>query len=291
MLDVADQQIVSATSATLSWQPTDADGEPADPGTVTVGVTRSNGDEVIAPATATSGTGTAVRTVALTPAQTAQLDLLTVTWTVSGTVVGVTVVEVIGSPLLSRNDYALREPKASTSKPAFLEARRECDDLFRRECRRGLTPRFAVERITVRDSHTLILRYPNLRLVRWANHIDIEGTRTAFTADEVASIEPNEAGLAVLRDGSMTCGHMVEIGYEHGYSRAPFDVVGAAARYIRYIAGGGTSSVPDRATSFADGQGGVTQLATPGLGPFITGIPEVDEVIVAHRWDGAAGLA
>ena len=34
----------------------------------------------------------------------------------------------------------------------------------------------------------------------------------------------------------------------------------------------------------SDGQGGVTQLATPGLGPFITGIPEVDKVLVDRAW-------
>lgn len=130
----------------------------------------------------------------------------------------------------------------------------------------------------------MVLRYPDLRAVRWANQIDADGTITALTSEQIASIAPDESGIARLRDGSFWLCGAIEIGYEHGYDRAPFDVVGAAARYTRYVIGGGTSSVPDRATSFADGAGGTTQLATPGLGPFITGIPEVDEVLVAHEW-------
>jgi hypothetical protein len=283
---VADQQILAGTAATLSWQPVDSDGEPADPGTVTVGVTGSDGSEVIAAATATGGTGEAARTVALTAAQTAQIDLLTAVWKVGSTTVATTVHEIIGAYLLTRAEFVAREAKMSTvASSTFSRHRREVDDLFKRETKRGLTPRFAIERIRSYGGPRLILRFPDLRAVRWANQIDSDGTVTALTSQQIASIAASGEGFATLRDGTCwDCGD-VEIGYEHGYDRAPFDVVGAAARYTRYVVGAGTSSVPDRATSFADGAGGVTQLATPGLGPFITGIPEVDEVLVAHRWN------
>lgn len=282
---VAEQQILAGTAASLSWQPVDSDGEPADPGTVTVGVTSSDGTAVIAPATATSGTGSDPRTVAVTASQTAQVDLLTATWTVSGTVVATTVHEIVGAYLLTRAEFVAREAKMSTiGTSVFSRHRREVDGLFMRETRRGLTPRFAVERVESMGGCSLILRFPDLRAVRWANQIDHNGTVTALTSQQIASIAPSGSGIATLRDGTdWECGD-VEIGYEHGYDRAPFDVVGAASRYTRYVIGAGTSSVPDRATSYADGAGGTTQLATPGLGPFITGIPEVDEVLVAHRW-------
>lgn len=282
---VADQQIVAGTAATLSWQPVDSDGEPATPGTVTVGVTSSDGTAVVAAGSATSGTGSDPRTVALTAAQTVRPEWFTATWTVSGSTVGRTVHEVIGSPLLSRAQLVEREPAvADLSTVEFVRCRREVDDLFKRETRRGLTPRFAVERIWSRGGCDLVLRFPDLRAVRWANQIDSSGTPTALTVGQLASIAASASGIATLGDGSWwSCGD-VEIGYEHGYDRAPFDVVGAAARYLRDVAGRDTSMVPARATSYADGQGGVTQLATPGLGPFITGLPEVDEVLVAHRW-------
>lgn len=282
---VADQQILAGTAATLSWQPVDSDGEPADPGTVTVGVTSSAGTEAIAASTATSGTGSAARTIAMTAAQTAQIDLLTATWKVGSTTVATTVHEIIGAYLLTRAEFVAREAKMSTiATVTFSRHRREVDDLFKRETKRGLTPRFTVERIDSRGGRHLVLRYPDLRAVRWANQIDAAGTVTALTSGQIASIAPDESGIARLRDGSFWLCGAIEIGYEYGYDRAPFDVVGAAARYTRYVIGAGTSSVPDRATSYADGAGGTTQLATPGLGPFITGIPEVDEVLVAHRW-------
>lgn len=283
---VAEQQILAGTAAVLSWQPVNSDGEPADPGTVTVGVTRSDGTEVIAPATATVGSGAAARTVAVTVAQTAQVDFLTATWTVSGATVATTVHEVIGAYLLTRAEFIAREPKmGATTAPSFSRHRRDADDFLKQETRRGLTPRFAVERIDAgRGGATRILRYPDLRAVRWANQIGASGTVTALTAAQIASIGPDGAGMATLRDGSVWLAGIVEVGYEHGYDRAPFDVVGAAAAYLRYLVGGGTSGVPVRATSYSDGQGGVTQLATPGLGPFITGIPEVDQMIESHRW-------
>lgn len=284
---VAEQQILAGTAAVLSWQPLDSTGEPGDPGTVTVGVTRSDGTDVIAAGTATSGTDDAARTVALTASQTAQLDILTATWKVGTTTVATTVYEIIGAYLLTRAEFQAREPQMSkTTATTFTRQRREVDSLFTTETRRGLTPRFAVERIDARHwRDSIVLRYPDLRAVRWANQIDSHGTVTALTSTQVASIGPDSAGMARLRDGSYWLPGIVEIGYEHGYDRAPFDIVGAAARYARYVIGGGTSSVPDRATSFADGAGGVTQLATPGLGPFITGIPEVDVVLLDHRWD------
>lgn len=278
---VADQQLVAGTAGKLSWQPVDSDGEPVNPGVVTVAVVRSDGSTVFSAGTPTDGTGAAARSVAVSPAHTASVDILSATWSVSGTVVASTVHEVIGSALLSRAEFVAREATMGTVESApFVRARREVDDLFKRETRRGLTPRFAVERFDVgRASCRLVLRYPDVRAVRWARHV----TSSGATAIDVSGVGPSAPGFADLADGWPV--GMVEVGYEHGYDRAPFDIVGAAARYLRSTAGKPTSGVPDRATSYSDGQGGVTQLATPGLGPFITGIPEVDEVLVAHRWN------
>jgi hypothetical protein len=43
MESFADQRIVRGAPATIRWQGVDQDGESADPGTVTVGVTRADG--------------------------------------------------------------------------------------------------------------------------------------------------------------------------------------------------------------------------------------------------------
>jgi hypothetical protein len=282
---VADEQIVAATAASLTWQPTGSDGEPADPGgTVTVGVTRSNGTVVLADGTATTGATSSPRVVQVTAAQTADIDWLTATWKVGSVTVATTVHEILGRPMITRAQFISREPKmTATALTDFLDARREADRLFLSECHQSFVPRFAVERIEPHDwcAETIVLHYPNLRAVRWMNVITSDGTSTAV---DVSTVRPDPGGIVRLQTHVSTpLGSSIEVGYVHGMATPPHDVLGAFARYTRDVIGGGTSQIPDRATSYSDGQGGVTQLATPGLGPFITGIPEVDQVIVANR--------
>jgi hypothetical protein len=167
----------------------------------------------------------------------------------------------------------------------FLRARREADDLFFDQCKRSFVPRFAVERIqarSLRDQSRLSLRFPDVSEVRWANHIDSNGTVTAI---DVAGVGPSSTGIVTLVGSDLwPCDGEIEVGYVHGMTRPPHDVLSAVARYMRDILGSGTSGIPDRATTYSDGQGGTTQLATPGLGPFVTGIPEVDKVLMDRAW-------
>lgn len=288
LLDVADTKIVAATSAVLTFTGRDSDGEPSDPGTVTVGVTNSAGTVVVAAGTATVVDGHS-RTVTLTASQTALVDRLTAVWTSDGVAVGTTVHDVVGGVLISSTDFQQREPtQTGVELSSFLRARREVDDLFRRVCHRSFVPAFQVETVDGQErwyghrGGDVVLRYPHLRSVRFANVINADGTRTAVS--DVDLVEPNVSGVAVLRGSACWPSGDLEIGYEHGYDRPPDDVRGAAARLIRDVLGSGTSAVPSRATIYTDAQGATTQLATPGLGPFITGIPEVDEVLRAHRW-------
>ena len=93
----ADQQILRGSAATLSWQNLDGNGEPAAPaGTVTVGILRDDGTELVAAGTATAGTGSDPRTYALAATANTLLDRLVVTWTDGGDAsVHVTYVEVV----------------------------------------------------------------------------------------------------------------------------------------------------------------------------------------------------
>jgi hypothetical protein len=77
------------------------DGVIVDPGTVTVGVTRADGTVLIAAGTATAGSGAAARTYALTIANTALLDTLTVTWTSATKGVRTSTIEVVGGFLFT----------------------------------------------------------------------------------------------------------------------------------------------------------------------------------------------
>jgi hypothetical protein len=69
---------------------------------------------------------------------------------------------------------------------------------------------------------------------------------------------------------------------EHGYDYPPERIKAAAIMltFHRAIKG----PIDDRATSIPAGEaGGVITLLTPGVGAAITGIPEVDAAIIAHR--------
>lgn len=284
----ADQQAIAATSVTLSWQPVDSYGEPAEPAeAVTVGVAASDGSAIVAAGTATDGEGSEPRTVTLTPAQTAVIDQLVVTWTSDDVAVATTVVDVIGRPLLTRAEYEEREERGSgIATGKFLRARREVDDKFRAEMERSWVPRFDVVDVDYHGKGLCLLPFPELREVRWASLLATDGTTETL---DVTGIPSDPAGLVrVPTSVSWTCGR-VRIGFVHGADRPPHDVLGAAARYLRDVVSVDKSQIPARATSWADGQGGTTQLATPGLGPFITGIPEVDQVLVARKW-WAGGL-
>ena len=276
---VADEHIVAATAATISFQVVDQHGDAAEPGgAVTVDVVGSDGTAIATDA-ATTGTGTDPRQYALTRANTATVDQLTATWSLGGVVLGETTIDIIAKPLITKADFIAREPtRADVDNEAFRTTRREVTDLLYRECKRAFVPRFSVERIYVDGwSDTLVLRYPNLRRVAWAT--DEDGN-----AITVTTVEPNDVGMAVLRSTYWPCG-WITIGYEHGYDSVPEDLRAAVAKHIAADVNDGHSSLPSRASSTTTPFGTTSFVPIAGYGQAITGIPKVDEAYNAHRWD------
>lgn len=286
LLDVADTRIVAATAATLTFQGIDSDGEPADPGTVTVGVVDAYGTEVVAPSTATVTVGS-TRTVTLTPAQTAQVDRLTATWTVSGVVVGRTQHDVVGGVYV--NTATIRADGSTAlsdtvEHPAseLIQARTEVEYQFERSCRRAFVPRFTTEIVESCGGDTLVMRTPNLREVVWAQ--TWTGVAWVDVSATVADVAANDSGLAVLPSGRWPAGR-IRIGYRHGMDRCPPDLRKAAVEAISYRIHADRSGVDPRATNFVSTETGTLQLATPGLGIWVTAIPTVDAVLKDYRWN------
>lgn len=273
------QRIVAGAAATLTWQPVDSDGEPADPGAaVTVGVVRADGTELLPPLTATTGTGAAERSVALTAAQTAVLDWLTATWTVSGTVVATTVHEVVGGVYMTtarlRHDEPSLGDHAKYPPADLIAARDRSERAFESECFRAFVPRFKVATV---DANGL-LPDTDIRSIRWVVN---EETGAAVTYTYVTDTQILDL------DSSVT----VRVGYEYGWDAPPADLLEKFARVVRYSLNAARSGIPDRAMSFQPAEGGNVVLATAGLGPWIYGIPDVDQVIARHRSDANAGVA
>lgn len=287
-------RVLRGSSAVASWQPRDADGEPVDPAaTVTVGVTSSDGTVVVAAGTATTGTGAAVRGIALTAAMTAQLDVLTATWTAGGTVRAVTFVEVVGGYYYSSADLVTAEPALSdTGKfpTAGLIARRaEVESLFESACSVAFVPRFAVERIQV-TGRFVALDWPQVRAVRWVRQwAYTPDITTTLAAADIA--RTNVDYVNGVLDLATFYSHptWIAVGYEHGYDAPPADLKRAALTWARMTALRAAAGIPDRATTMQMPDGGSVTLATPGVGSWRTGVPSVDEVL--KRYDHGSPVA
>jgi hypothetical protein len=285
------QRIVQATAATLSWQGVNQDGDEADPGVVTVGVVRSDGSPVLAAGTPTSGSGSTPRTVTLTAAQTAELDLLTCTWkNADGVTVGSTVVHVVGGVYASLSQIRARDrvlADASTDADETLRrARAEAEHQFENTMKQAFVPRFDVARLNGSGRATLTLPWAALRRVRWVR-VWSGRTFTSLSAEEVAAIRAHEAGIAVRPDwAGWPWGRAnIEIGYEHGHDTPPPDLQRALIQYVRRGARRHDNPILDQATSFTMVEGGTLSLATPGVGKWTTGIPDVDVVLMAYTVD------
>lgn len=289
---VADQRVLAGSTATLRWQHLDQDGEPADPGTVTVGVTRADGTTVLAAGTATTADGTA-RTVALTAAQTSTLDLLTATWTrTADSSTYRTLVAVVGGFYFSVTDARASDPTLANDVKypdgKVQAARAEVEDEFERICDVAFVPRFRRAALDGSGRCTLLLPTPLVRRVTAVAELASDGTSTAWTADEVGDIRPSHTGELHSPRAFPSGRANVVVAWEHGHDRPPDDVRQAALLRLRYRTTRPYSATLDRATSFQEEGGNTYRLDTAGAAK--TGIPDVDGVLA--RWSFAVpGLA
>lgn len=279
---VSEQRILAGTAATLSWQYLDADGEPADPGTTTIGVTKADGTSVVSPGTPTVEDGTA-RTKSLTAAQTASLDVLVATWTAGG-VDYTTTAEIVGGYYFTITDLRAREAMAlgdgQKYPTADLQAlRREVEDEFEEIAGVSFVPRYTRRRLDGTGTPCLLLPTPFPRSVTAVSELASDGTATAWSAQEVAAIRTVDVvGEVYSPLRSFPCGTQnLIVGWEHGYDRAPADVRQAAMLRIRQRATRPTSAVPDRAQTFQIDGGSVYRLDQAGARK--TGTPDIDGVL------------
>jgi len=288
------QQILLGSSASLSWQPSGSDGEPAAPsGTVTVGVTTADGTTVVAAGTATAGTGSSPRTYALA-AQTA-LNLLTVTWTDSGDSSTATqLVEVVGGYWFTRAQAIERDSElASGSKypPALITTvRAEVEAEFEDVTGVAWVPRYRRVQLIGSGSVDLVLPDVMIRTLRSVRTYSSDLlTYDTFTADDLTGVVAKTWGV-LRRPSGWTRDTVYVVEYEHGANQPPPDLRDAAITRLRHRLNIHRTGIPDRATSMSTESGQSYALATPGLRGFITGIPDVD-VVLGRRTFQRIGVA
>lgn len=281
-----------ASGAKVSWQTIDADGEPAAAtGTVTVAVTTSDGTSVT-PGSVSTDSETFTHSASLPASAVAAVDWLTVTWSVDAVETFVETVEVCGGTL--GNFAQITDGDATTARRDTGDIRRErkaVEDIVTNVTCRSPFERFYVERLSGTGRHRLALSWPDTLEVIWAREYESDGTTTEdYTADELAAIAVAPGGVITRRDGgTFTKGDRnLEFGYRWGWAGGmPHDLRLDLYRAIRArVASKTTGHITDRATAMTTADGTDYTLATPGLGPFTTGLPDVDEKLNRYRFNG-----
>lgn len=284
---MAEQRILRGSAATLSWQPVGSDGEPAAPtGDVTVEVTAAAGTGVLAAGTATVGEGGEPRTVTLTAAQTAELDLLTATWT-DGDSSHTTTVEIVGgfyftvSEARASDEFFADSVKVPDS--TIFDLRREVEDEIEAITNVAFVPRFRSEHVYNGTCNGVLLA-PYLRSIRAAS--SYWGSEfTAWSDNDVASLHIDTVIGRVA--GYRSFAGNVLFAYEHGMDRPPADVKRAALVLLREKATAPWDAISDRASSYSADEQGTIDLAPKG--PWSTGNPKVDAVL--DRYSMRVGIA
>lgn len=288
-MPVADQQVLAGATATLSWQYLDSAGEPIDPGTVTVAVTRADGTAIGGlPAVLAVGTE---RTVALTAAQTASLDMLTATWTrTADATTYVTRAEVVGGYYATVAQIRASDPVLGDSAKYLTadlqEQRAEIEQAVEEITEVSFVPRYRRDKLDGTGTHALMLPTAMPRRIVAVSELDSDGIATAWTPTEVAAIRLGPTREIVSPQRTFPCGSLnIVVAWEHGYDRPPVELRDKALLLLRYRAVRPKTAIPDRATSFQLEGGTVYRLDSAGRKR--TGIPDVDAVL--DRWSMAYG--
>jgi hypothetical protein len=283
--DVSKSRHLVGVDANLVYEGTDENGEPADVGTVTVAVTDAYGTAVTAGAVAESGDSNEVRTATVAAANNRSVDRLTAVWSNGDGVLATTLHDMVGGFYCTVAEMRADTVLSSVVKHptvSLLSDRLEVESMLDDACRRSFVPRFYTEVLSGTGTGVLQLLQADLREVAWAQYWT--GTAWADLSVTVAEIPADPFGRAVLRDDVWPCGDSnIRVGYRFGWDRPPADLRRAVVKAVQSRRTGDNSGIPSRAISVQGTELGNVVLATPGLGKWITAVPEIDEVINRYR--------
>lgn len=265
------------------YQTFEDDGVATDPtpATVTVTVTRDDGTVLVAalPATRVSA-GKFGYT--LTPAQTALLDTLTLTWESPNLGTLTNTAEIVGGFLCTISEaralLPLSDPVKYTTN-AIVAERTRVEQALENACGVAFVQRYRREKVSGRTTRTahVVLQRPRVTAIR---SVKLDGI--AVSASELAAIVPSRAGV-IYNPSGWAAGHgNYDIAYEHGYTAA--DEVGEANQAALMLLRNWLVKGPidDRTTQYANEHGQFT-MSTPGRGGSRFGIPVVDAFVDAHQ--------
>lgn len=256
--------------APATFEVTYLDGESvADPGVVTVEVTRDDGTEVTT--SAVSGTGTSTRSVTVTAADNDQVDRLTATWTSSTLGVRRTYHDIVGGFYVTLRDIAAAGDVGDRGVAEMEAAREWAETKIDGYVGTAFVPRYG-KYVEFGKGLTTVLLPARLRRILWAT---IDGT--AQTLDDWDFYAYGQ----VYADVTFTRNQRVEVGYEYGWDAPPADIQEVALVLARHKLLEARNKMFDRARTVQT-DFGVEFLSTPG-DKRPTGLPGVDQVLNAYR--------
>lgn len=277
------QRILRGVSATLGYSFT-TDGTVIDPGTSTVTVTASDGT-VLAGDVGTSETTPGVFTYTLTPAQTAQLDTLTVVWkaTIGGQPQQIgELVEIVGGFLFTLSEARAIAPLSDTAAYTtadLLANRTAVEQSLEQECGVAFVPRYTVETVDGSGGTTLMLSKP---LIRGVRSVTVSGV--ALGASDLALVAVNAVGGLYWAAGWPWGASNVTVGYEHGFQAPPSEIRRAGLMLAKMWLVGRRNPIDDRAVTFSATEGGTYSLAVAGRGGSSFGHPDIDVAVQRYSY-------
>jgi hypothetical protein len=269
--------ILKGTPAVISVTFLDGD-DVADPGAITVTVTRADGTELVAE-TAAAGTGAAARTLTLTATDTAQVDVLRATWVSSSHGTGVTYHPVVGgfyvdlATLRGTPDL----PEAKFTDETLDTARDWWLALVDDYCGQSFVPMHRLWR----SPHPW--RGGLLRLDR--PHVrDILSATVGGTAVDTTGWAASDSGRVYTATGgnpTITGTGFLQIAFEHGHDQPDAELYEAGIVAIRAKLFEDRTGRPDRRLSITS-ELGTTRIAQPGE-ERATPWPDVNAVLNRRR--------
>lgn len=212
------------------------------------------------------------------------LGVYRVVWD-GGTVTDDTTVEVVGGFLFTvpeaRNSDDYLSDSAAFPAAEIIAYREVVESEFQDITARSFTPRVKHVDFVSDGSGEFVALIPDAQEVEavWVN------------GDPVADISV----WRVNRLGKVTCpvataqtpveGDSVRVRVRYGYATPPADIKRVGMVRLRALMAAESSGIPDRATTWQPEEGGTFRLATPGSGPWETGIPEVDAALKRYTLD------
>lgn len=207
----------------------------------------------------------------------------------SGTYVEEVPVEVVGGFLFSVKQARGTEESLSDSAmfPAaeIIDKRESVEAEFERVTRRSFTTRVKYREFTADGSGVEWMLTPDAQAIEAAtlNGADVSDL-TGWSVSTLGAVT-YPTGCNGVRSGDV-----IRVRIRYGFVTPPPDVQRVGAIRVADLINQEDSGLPDRATTWQPQEGGTFRLATPGMGKWQTGIPEVDTVLIGYRLDSVLAV-